>query len=104
MNTAICRLMGLALGPQLPPLDMKRVTSSDCLQWWLQARAGLMLQEPSAVRFLHVAMLQHDPEGRAAFMHRTAEGKFYPNRYLLFLHKTLHARACYLKPIRPSKS
>ena len=52
-----------------------------------------MLQEPSAVRFLHVAMLQHDPEGRAAFMHRTAEGKFYPNRYLLFLHKTLHACA-----------
>ena len=40
-----------------------------------------MLQESAAVRFLHVAMLQHDPEGRVAFMHRTAEGKFYPSRY-----------------------
>ena len=39
-----------------------------------------MLQEPASVRFLHVAMLQHDPEGRIAFMHRTAEGKFFPNR------------------------
>ncbi len=39
-----------------------------------------MLQEPTSVRFLHVAMLQHDPEGRIAFMHRTAEGKFFPNR------------------------
>ena len=39
-----------------------------------------MLQESAAVRFLHVAMLQHDPEGRVAFMHRTAEGKFYPSR------------------------
>ena len=25
MNIAICRLMGLALGPQLPPLDVKSV-------------------------------------------------------------------------------
>ena len=39
-----------------------------------------MLHEPAAMRFLHVAMLQHDPEGRIAFMHRTAEGKFFPNR------------------------
>ncbi len=45
-----------------------------------QARGALMLQEPASVRFLHVAMLQHDPEGRIAFMHRTAEGKFFPNR------------------------
>ena len=46
----------------------------------MQARGALMLQEPASVRFLHVAMLQHDPEGRIAFMHRTAEGKFFPNR------------------------
>ncbi|CAL5224336.1 g7008 [Coccomyxa viridis] len=45
-----------------------------------EARGALMLQEPASVRFLHVAMLQHDPEGRIAFMHRTAEGKFFPNR------------------------
>lgn len=44
-----------------------------------------MLREPTTVRFLHVAMLQHDPEGRVAFMHRTAEGKFYPNRCVFAL-------------------
>ena len=25
MNTAVCHLMGMALGPQLPPLDLKSV-------------------------------------------------------------------------------
>ena len=32
-----------------------------------------MLQSDAAVRFLHVGMLQHDPSGRLAFLHRTAE-------------------------------
>lgn len=53
---------------------------SDYGACYTQARGALMLQEPTSVRFLHVAMLQHDPEGRIAFMHRTAEGKFFPNR------------------------
>ena len=39
-----------------------------------------MLQDDAAVRFLHVGMLQHDPAGRMAFLHRTAEGKFLPQR------------------------
>ena len=42
MNIAICRLMGLVLGPQLPPLDVKSVimitpcckTLSMLLQRW----------------------------------------------------------------------
>ncbi len=39
-----------------------------------------MLQDDAVVRFLHVGMLQHDPVGRLAFLHRTAEGKFLPQR------------------------
>jgi hypothetical protein len=27
---------------------------------------------------LHVGMIQHDPSGYPAFLHRTAEGKVYP--------------------------
>ena len=30
------------------------------------------------VSYLHVGMVQHDPAGRIAFLHRTAEGKFHP--------------------------
>lgn len=45
-----------------------------------QKRKGLMLQPDAAVRYLHVGMLQHDPAGRLAFLHRTAEGKFLPQR------------------------
>lgn len=30
------------------------------------------------VCYLHAGMIQHDPQGQPAFMHRTAEGKMYP--------------------------
>lgn len=30
------------------------------------------------MRYLHAGMIQHDPSGRPAFLHRTAEGKVYP--------------------------
>lgn len=54
--------------------------SRDLTHGWVQERKGLMLQDDAAVRFLHVGMLQHDPAGRLAFLHRTAEGKFLPQR------------------------
>lgn len=28
--------------------------------------------------YLHAGMVQHDPSGNPAFLHRTAEGKVYP--------------------------
>ena len=31
MNIANCRLMGLALGPQMPPLDVKSVMNNECI-------------------------------------------------------------------------
>ena len=30
------------------------------------------------MRYLHAGMIQHDPSGNPAFLHRTAEGKVYP--------------------------
>ncbi|CAK0786177.1 hypothetical protein CVIRNUC_009390 [Coccomyxa viridis] len=30
------------------------------------------------VKYLHAGMIQHDPSGNPAFLHRTAEGKVYP--------------------------
>lgn len=30
------------------------------------------------IRYLHAGMVQHDPSGLPAFLHRTAEGKVYP--------------------------
>ena len=35
-----------------------------------------MQAEP--VKYLHAGMIQHDPSGNPAFLHRTAEGKVYP--------------------------
>ena len=37
--------------------------------WHLQA---------DLVQYLHAGMIQHDPQGRPAFLHRTAEAKMYP--------------------------
>lgn len=36
--------------------------------------------EPQAepITYLHAGMVQHDPSGLPAFLHRTAEGKVYP--------------------------
>ncbi len=30
------------------------------------------------MQYLHAGMVQHDPQGRPAFLHRTAEAKVYP--------------------------
>ena len=30
------------------------------------------------MKYLHAGMIQHDPSGNPAFLHRTAEGKVYP--------------------------
>ncbi|KAK9814131.1 hypothetical protein WJX72_001060 [[Myrmecia] bisecta] len=51
--------------------DFKQVTIPPCAP--LDANP---LNKPPTV-FLHVGMMQHDPYGNVAFLHRTAEGKFY---------------------------
>ena len=47
--------------------------------------------------YLHVGMVQHDPAGRIAFLHRTAEGKFHP-----FVHqfRRVHVLTVPLSPTR----
>ena len=42
MNFTKCRLMGLALGPQLPPLDVKSVIIID-LYLYLYYKASMLL-------------------------------------------------------------
>ena len=44
-----------------------------CLYTHLQSFA-----QADPIKYLHVGMLQHDPDGLPIFLHRTAEGKFYP--------------------------
>ena len=47
--------------------------------------------------YLHVGMVQHDPAGRIAFLHRTAEGKFHP---LVRAFRRVHVVTVPLSPAR----
>ena len=38
----------------------------------------ILLYQGEPVGYLHAGMVQHDPQGSPAFLHRTAEGKVYP--------------------------
>ena len=59
------------------------------------------------MKYLHAGMIQHDPSGNPAFLHRTAEGKVYPFNhgyrkvgYLRHLSDSSHGRAhteCWMK-------
>ena len=62
------------------------------------------------MKYLHAGMIQHDPSGDPAFLHRTAEGKVYPFNHgyrkvgcLRHLPYFLHGRApCPMKgEVRP---
>ena len=49
------------------------------------------------VSYLHVGMVQHDPAGRIAFLHRTAEGKFHP---FVRNFRHVHVLTVPLSPVR----
>ena len=60
------------------PLPILKETPTQPCAICLHAADLAWRAQSKPVHYLHVGMVQHDPAGRIAFLHRTAEGKFHP--------------------------